>query len=397
MFLRTTAALVLLVQAPPPQRPVIRSAVTFVDTTVVVHDEHGRFVADLLKSDFEVYEDGIRQEVANFALVHGGRMLTGAAGTRSSQPEGVLLPPMRGDESTGRVFLVFVDDSHLDFRQTAATRDLLKKIHADVIHDGDLFGIVSSGTSSIAVDLTYDRRQLLRAAEKVAGGGLSPSEIIGTPEGANGPPEVRHRAHVAFSTAYEILQRLGEVRDRRKSVLYISSGYDFDPFSKSRAAATSRDTRGIPDTNPFAKQGNEFAAADLASELSELTRQANRANTTIYTLDPRGLVGGADIDQRQLDAIDWQDHVRETQNSLRTIADLTGGFAAVNTNNFSAALKRIDNETSDNYIIGYYSSNSDVSKKRRTIEIRVADAEQRRHKRYQLTYKTSYTLKPAGG
>ena len=48
----------------------------------------------------------------------------------------------------------------------------------------------------------------------------------------------------------------------------------------------------LADTNPFAKQGNEFADADLASELGELTRAANRANATIYTIDPRGLVGG---------------------------------------------------------------------------------------------------------
>ena len=32
--------------------------------------------------------------------------------------------------------------------------------------------------------------------------------------------------------------------------------------------------------NPFDRTSNEFAAADLASELAELTRQANRANAT---------------------------------------------------------------------------------------------------------------------
>src|SRR5678815_287188 len=100
---------------------------------------------------------------------------------------------------------------------------------------------------------------------------------------------------------------------------------------------------------------------------AELTRQANRANTTIYTIDPRGLVAGADIDQTGLDSADWQDHVRETQSSLRVIAESTGGLAAINTN---------------------------ASKKRRAIEIRVKPSEKRRGERYQLDYKTSYTLKP---
>src|SRR5262249_10846083 len=150
-----------------------------------------------------------------------------------------------------------------------------------------------------------------------------------------------------------------------------------------------------PDTNPFSKTGNEFAAADLAAELAELTREANRSNTTIYTIDPRGLVDGPDIDQTTLDSRDWQDHVRETQNSLRTIAELTGGIDVINQNNVEPALKRIDNEMSDYYLVGYYSSNPDPLKKRRTIEIRVKSSAKRRADKYQLSYKTSYTLKPA--
>src|SRR5205085_11260941 len=192
--------------------------------------------------------------------------------------------------------------------------------------------------------------------------GLKPQEIIETPDGSQGPPEVRYRAHVAFSTAYDVLKNLEQVHNRRKAFIYVSNGYDFDPFSKSRAkeandrysamtgqtsssGGTGNDSGQVPDTNPFSKQGNEFAAADLASELSELTREANRANTTMYTIDPRGLVGGPDLDDTKLDMQDWQDHVRETQSSLRVIAELTGGYAAVNSNDFEKALKRIDAET----------------------------------------------------
>ena len=142
------------------------------------------------------------------------------------------------------------------------------------------------------------------------------------------------------------------------------------------AAATARPPSTTPTPIPFSKGGNEFAAADLASELSELTREANRANTAIYTIDPRGLVGGPDLDETKLDMIDWQDHIRETQSSLRVIAELTGGFAVVNQNDFDKALKRIDAETSDYYVLGYYSSNPDPLKKRRNIEIKVKTAGQ---------------------
>lgn len=393
----------LTIAALQVQREVIRSGVVYVTTDLTVRNARGQFVADLGKGDFEVYEDGVRQEIVTFMLTHGGRVLTAVGAPKAVVQEGILLPPERpSSERSGRLFLIFIDDQHLSARDTPRVRALLTSIATELIHEGDLFGIVSSGTSSIAVDMTYDRKRLDEAIARVTGGGLSPSEIIETIGGSHGPPEVRHRAHVAFATAYEILQKLEQVHNRRKAFIYISSGYDFDPFAKSRTKAATerfstmapRDSGQVPETNPFSKTGNEFAAADLAAELSELTRQANRANTTIYTLDPRGLVAGPDLDQTAIDPADWQDHVRETQSSLRVIAALTGGFAAVNTNNLVPALKRIDGETSDFYLIGYNSSNVDPTKKRRTIEIRVKPAATRQAGSYQLAYKTSYTLKP---
>ena len=389
----TAGLLTALAQQPP--REVIRSGVTYVTTDVVVRNETGQFMANLGRKDFDVYEDGVKQEIVTFVLTHGGRVLREVPPPDPRQ-EGVLLPPARPpNDASGRVFLIFLDDLHLSFRETARVRDLMKQIATELIHDGDLFGIVSSGHSSIAIDMTYDRKRLDEALRKIVGGGLMPSEIIGTPDGSQGPPEVRFRAHTALSNAHEILQKLEQVHNRRKAFIYISSGYDFDPFAKSRAKAanerfgSSGDPGQVPETNPFSKGGNEFAAADLAAELSELTRQATRANTTIYTIDPCGLVAGADIDQTTLDSADWQDHVRETQSSLRVIAELTGGFAVVSRNDFTAALKRIDADTSDYYVLGYYSSNADPSKKHRTIEIRA-----KQKGKLQLSYKTSYTLKP---
>jgi VWFA-related protein len=394
--------------APPQQsRDIIRRSVDLVTSDVIVRDDKGQFIANLNKTDFEVYEDGVKQDVVTFVLTHGGRVLNDIGAPPPPVQEGILLPPPRPtNDASGRVFLIFVDDLHMDFRNTGRIRDLFKKIRKELIHDGDMFGIVSTGPSSISVDMTYDIKRLDEAINKISGAGLKPDEIISTPDGSQGPPEVRYRAHVAFSTAYDVLKNLEQVHNRRKAFIYVSNGYDFDPFSKSRAKeanqryssmmgstnsdGSSSDTSQVSDTNPFSKSGNEFAAADLASELSELTREANRANTTMYTIDPRGLVGGPDLDETKLDTMDWQDHIRETQSSLRVIADLTGGYAVVNSNDFDKALKRIDGETSDYYVLGYYSNNPDPLKKRRNIEIKVA-----KEGKYDLKYKTSYTLRPA--
>ena len=116
-------------------------------------------------------------------------------------------------------------------------------------------------------------------------------------------------------------------------------------------------------------------------------RYRNRANATFYTIDPRGLVAGPDIDQ-QLETQEWQTYVRETQDSLRVLAEQTGGIAVVNQNDFDKALKRIDAETSDYYVLGYYSSNPDPLRRTRRIEVKT--------KRDGVTVwsRTSYSLRP---
>jgi VWFA-related protein len=326
----------------------------------------------------------------------GGRVYNVAAPPAAPLEQGILLPPSRPPaDASGRVFIIFIDDAHLDVRNTARLRDLLKKISTELIHDGDLFGVSSTGTSSIAVGLTYDRKRLEQAINRVTGNGLSPRDILDIPEGSHGSPEVRHRAHVAFRTAWEIVQNLAKVQNRRKAFVYISSGYDFAPFQQTRARLEAErygrpgERPGYPDLNPFARTGAQFSDADLAAELAELTRAANRANVTLYPIDPRGLAGGPDIDQ-DVDAVEWRNYVAKAQDSLRVLADLTGGTAIVNRNDFVSGLKRIDSETSDYYMLGYYSNNPDPGRRRRTIEVRT------KQPGLDVQHRREYVLAPGG-
>ena len=384
-----------------PQRQVIRRQLDIITTDVIVRDNRGQFVADLKKEEFEVLEDGVPQEVQSFVLTHGGRVYNQTLPAPPKQQPGIILPPSRPtNDAAGRIFVIFVDDLHLDFRNTGRIRDLFKKVADELIHEGDMFAIVSSGPASIEIPLTYDRRRLDEALKKVTGGGLAPKDILEAPDGAEGPPEIRYRAHTAMSTVYDMLRGLEQVHNRRKAIIYISNGYDFNPFSDSRRkimnerfqrlSRTGEDDGGTSDDiNPFTlgTGNNRFAEADLVGELAELTRQANRANATLYTIDPRGLVGGPDLDEK-IDMVEWQNHIVSTQNSLRTLAELTGGMAVVNQNDFRKALQRIDAETSDYYILGYYSNNPDPLKKRRRIEVKV------KRPGMNVFHKTFYTLRP---
>src|SRR5699024_4328222 len=101
------------------------------------------------------------QEIASFVLIHGGRVFNRVLPPPPPTPEGIILPAARpANDSAGRIFLFFVDDLHLDFRNTGRIRELFKKISNTLVHDGDMFGIVSTGPSSLAIDMTYDKKRL---------------------------------------------------------------------------------------------------------------------------------------------------------------------------------------------------------------------------------------------
>jgi len=423
----STATLVALAaglsaQAPAPQsavpangattqeRPTFKVQVDLVTSDIIVRDEKGNFIPDLKKEDFEIFEDGVKQDISSMTVVTGGRVTNVLAPPPPPPPEGIVLPPSRPrTDVSGRIFLFFVDDLHLQFHNTGRIRDLFKRISKELVHEGDMFGIVSSGPSSIAIDMTYDKTRLDEAIKKIAGSELKPTEIINGSSGAEGPSEVRYRAHVAFSTVNDLLNNLDSVHNRRKALVYVSDGYDFNPFQDARLGlmdpnspfaqnefarnqkqAQSGDGTNGSQTDPLTqqqKQSETFADADLARELGELTRQANRSNVTMYTIDPRGLVGMGDIDE-QVDPQQWNEYIRKSQDSLRVIAEETGGIAVVNQNDFSKALKRIDAETSDYYVLGYYSKNPDATRRRRQVDVKIA------RKGAQPWFRKEYVLRP---
>ena len=196
--------------ATAPQQPTFRVQIELVSTDVTVKDERGLFVDDLRQDEFEVYEDGVKQKILSMTMSHGGRISNVLAPAPPPPREGIVLPPVKKvNDTSGRIFLFFVDDVNLQFRNSPKVRQIFTKIAKELLHDGDMFSIVSSGTSTISVGMTYDRKRLDQAVQRITGDGLTPSELIERSIAGNeGPTELRYRAHVAFSTVYDALGQL---------------------------------------------------------------------------------------------------------------------------------------------------------------------------------------------
>jgi VWFA-related protein len=397
----SAVAAALSAQTPTPAQPTFKSGVTLVSTDVIPRDANGRFVADLVKENFTVLEDGVPQTIQSFALVHGGRTFTALTAPPAAVPEGVVLPsaPRRpaDTDTAGRVVLIFVDDLHFEVEYTPHVRRLIETLVTNLLHEGDMAAMVSSGPSAIEIGLTYDRKLIVAAASKIRGSGITPSEIFQMLETSQGPADIRSRAQVAFYNAYNMVSELERVTNKRKAVIYISAGYDFDPFAEARRGRDriqggrfSEASRFlIEEDNPYFALPRITADIDLYLYMRELTLAANRANATLFTVDPRGLTGVVDA-AKFLDQSEWRTYLQKTQSSLRFLAEQTGGFPVVNENDFAAAFKRIDAETSDYYVIGFYSSNPDPRKRIRQIDVKVDRAN------VNVAARTAYSLKTEG-
>ncbi len=361
--------------APPDRQmpPVtFRVEVNYVEVDAIVVDRQGRFVPDLQARDFEVLEDGKPQKVANFGLVE-------IPVERAEAPLFVrqpIEPDVRTNEKPfdGRVYLIVLDELHTEAMHTPWVRAAAKKFIQSSLGANDVGAVVSiQGLAS--QEFTSNKRLLMAAVDRFMGRAL-PTATENRIDSYN-----RTRMTGQMPTAVDIdtTQRgynatatlralrdlstfLGGVRGRRKALVLFSEGIDYDIV----------DVINNPD------------AGQVLGETREAIGAATRSNVSFYTVDPRGLsvmagmdasFGGPPIDADpalKLDSTGMMDEMRVQHDSLRVLAEETGGFAAINSNDFASAFDRIQKDNSTYYVLGYYPTNDRRDGRFRKIEVKVA-------------------------
>src|SRR3954465_14488715 len=118
------------------EKPTFKVQVDLVTSDIIVRDDKGNFIPDLKKDKFEIFEDGVKQDITSMTVVTGGRVTNVLAPPPPPPPEGIILPPTRPkNDVSGRIFLFFVDDLHLQFHNTGRVRELFKKISKELVHE----------------------------------------------------------------------------------------------------------------------------------------------------------------------------------------------------------------------------------------------------------------------
>ena len=386
------AAVVTAGQNPPPtppqgvDSPTFKLQVDYVEVDAVVTDQQGRFVRDLKKEDFQVFEDRKAQTISAFTLVD-------IPIERLERPlfaAEAIEPDIRTNARPfdGRIYIVVLDDLHVQPLHTQMVRRVMRKFIQEKLGANDLMAVVHvQGRSDDSQEFTGSKRLLLAAVDKFLGRAERPATVeayeqylatIGMPGAGISDPIERKRGFDARATLEQlqaIADWFGSVRGRKKTILFVSEGIEYDiedMFSKVDASMIIDRTR-------------------------DLIRSATKSNVSIYAIDPRGLsdmgdlgielnsapAGGVADDtgqvtggltEQQMQSLGLrglQNELRLQHNSLRTLAEETGGAAFINSNNFAATFDRIVQDNSSYYVLAYYPPNPKRDGKFHNIQVRV--------------------------
>jgi VWFA-related protein len=356
------AALTPRAQQTPPrpgeQPPVtFKVEVNYVEIDAVVTDQQGNFVRNLTKDDFQVFEQGKPQQVSVFSLVDIPVEKFDPPLYKTSPVE----PDVRSNrkEFDGRVFVLVLDDLNTHFARSGRVKAAARQFIERYLGANDVAAVVQTGgTKASGQEFTSSRERLLRAVGTFMGQKERSATLekiddynrlrsMGSSDLPRDPIEALrvHKARNTFIVLKNVSDYMAGIRGRRKAVVLFSEGVDYDVYDQI--------------TNRY--------ASDIQGYGKDAIAAATRANVNIYAVDPRGLGGFDDTGELATVPDDvslglgigsMQREMRIAQDSLRTIADETGGFAAINSNDFSSSFGRIIQDNSSYYVLGYYSSDA---------------------------------------
>jgi VWFA-related protein len=365
-------------QSAPRDPNTFRTGIEAIEVDVRVVDSAGNPLRGLTKDDFELYEDGVRQDVRTFTAVDVP--LAPLARTTALEPD--VQTNRRPFE--GRLYVLVLDDLHTHPLQSNRVKRAVRRFLDEHMASNDRVAIVTtSGRVESSQELTSSRSALLAALDRFQGRKLRSSTLEridqyymnrdvrerrndGRPERVDDPltQERGYNARLALDTLTNVARWLGNVSARRKALLFVSEGIDYDihdVFENKEASTIVASTR-------------------------EAISAATRGNVTIYGVDPRGLTLGDEAIELaslpedtslNLGTTSMQREIQLSQDSLRTLADETGGFAIVNANDLSGGFERIVRENTHYYLLGYQPSNPKRDGRFRRLEVRVKRADAR--------------------
>ena len=305
------------------QQPTFHTEANYVRVDVYATDADGRPILDLKQDDFEIREEGKPQSPVQFE--HVMIRTQGARDARAADPNTVAESRSLMEASRARLFVLFLDDSHVEVSGSHNIRKPLTDMLERLIGPDDLFGVMTPEMSATQVAFarktttidgilsTYwhwgerDRITTFDPVEQkynecYPGGqndenGLAAEMIL------------RRRESRTLDALEDLARFLRGVREERKAIIVISDGWQLFRPNSNLARIVGGDPMtgqplGIgpgaklfanpPKNAPTISQHDcdqdrlNLAQIDDERRFRLIPDEANRGNVSFYTVDPRG-------------------------------------------------------------------------------------------------------------
>jgi VWFA-related protein len=360
-------------QNQPPQQDsqeayTLRVNSDLVLTNIVVRDKKtGEVIRGLKASDFQVLENGKPQSIISFDFQSVDQAAPLNEATINGKAPNTIMGNMNRNVTSQqlrnhRLIVMFFDITSMQPEDLERAQDAARDYINKKMQSADLVAVVSLDQSlSLDQDFTANKQQLLNAVNKYSGtqgagfqsGATSTTNQVEdttafTPDEQEYNDVNTDRELFAFEDIAHSLAYINE----KKSLLYFSGGIQRD---------------GIEN------QASLHAAINASV----------RANMSIYSVDARGLEAISPLGDASTGSLRGTsgyngaalqnnlDSNFNTQEVLATLSSDTGGKAFLDSNDFSPAFQRIQQDTSAYYVIGFRSTNPvrDGRYRRLTIKI----------------------------
>jgi len=380
---------------PPAEDDVVRITTSLIQLDVTVTDKKGNPIRDLRPEEVEIFENGKKQAISNFSFVAGapaqeatdpGRKPETVRSAVQMFPASPIAP-----SKVRRTIAIVIDDLTLSFPSTFWVKKALKKYIEENVQEGDLVAIIrTAGGIGALQQFTSDRRQLMAAVEKLRFDMRGVAKVTAfTPiaptlkEELNDPKDPSRNYGEQIERERESEREMEDFRSEAfaagtlGALSYVVRGMGQLPGRKSVVVLSdgfrmvTRDAMGRPKTSI------------VLDALRRLGDMANRSAVVIYAIDARGLeytgptasdnfagISPGAVAQRLRER---DDEFTDSQQGLQYLAEQTGGFAIINSNDINWGMDKVLNDQSY-YLIGYEPDDDTFDPKTRRynkIEVRV--------------------------
>lgn len=369
------------------QRQVFRAGAHYVRVDAYPARD-GRALLNLTADDFEVLEDGTPQKIETFEFIeYEGRTPQAHRSDPNSQRDAFTL----ASDPRYRVFVLYLDVFNVGFDGSHRLRMPIVELLSRMLGPRDLFGLLTP-VQSPRKDLILGQlsqsieEQFLRHPDwGLADRPLTPidaaeEELLFVFPGRRGERLVAlRRLDKVYADLEELVTLLGELRDERKNILFVSDALASPRVSMSRMTLAPPGSRGSPPPIGVSSEGKLTMGArdpggpdrrragveeerlnsiDFHLRFRDMVRRARQANVAFYTVRPGGLSASGSL-------------MSDSLGNLEVLAEQTDGVAITHSNDLRNGLSRVANDLSSHYVLGYYTGNTKWDGGTRSITVRL--------------------------